>query len=247
MTREEMMGATGVSSNTKPLKLKSIRLNGNTGEVVIVNTDKNLGPNDSYESTPITTPFGCVFLKSRRKLVESDQNGIVMSTSEHDGVDDYVYLYAKGQKVDEGRASDLRQKYQNLRTWQIMYVRYEGEVCRLTCKGLSLFAAENKASYYDHLNSFDAEKDEAMFDFMTEMSVIKPTIDGDVKNFYAFHYERGVELTEEQKKEVAENFAAVHKNAEATKVKKVKKPATPVVDLTNPNPSEEITAADIPF
>lgn len=257
LTREEMLNATGATSSVRPLKLKSIRLNGNTGEVVIVNTDKDLGPSESYESTPVTTPFGCVFLKSRRKLVESDQNGIVMSTTEHDDKDDHVLLFSNGKKVDEGKASDLREKYQGLRTWQILYVRYKGEICRLTVKGLSLSNAENKAGYYEHLNSFDREKNEAMFDYMTKISVVQPVIDGEQKKFYAFHYERGEELTAEQKEQVVENFATVHKNAEDTKVKEpvTAQSSTPVVELSNPNigdtgipyPQEEIKDEDIPF
>lgn len=246
-----MMAATGASGNqVRPLRLKSMRLNGNTGEVTQVNTDKELGPNESYETTPLPAEFGVVFIKSRRKLVESDQNGIVMSTTEHDTKDDYVLLFKDGKKLDEGIGSDLREKYPKLRTWQVVYVRYKGEINRLTVKGLSLSNGENKAGYYDYLNSFDSEKNEAMFDFMTNVSVVKPQIEGEVKNFFAFHYERGEELTDEQKSAVVSDFTMVHENAEATRVRaKVQQPQASEVtpSATSEYPEQEINPEDIPF
>lgn len=66
-----------------------------------------------------------VFLKIRRRLIERGNKGEVLrSTNEHNSKDDAVTLFegsGKTAKRTNGIASDLREKYEGLRTVQVVY------------------------------------------------------------------------------------------------------------------------------
>src|SRR5690349_10667127 len=84
---------------------------------------------------PQKEPAEVVFLVVRRRLIESDEDGLKRWTSEHDRKDDLTQLSDRDKNREKGLASDLRLKHPGLRTEQVVYCRYQGKIVRLRVKG----------------------------------------------------------------------------------------------------------------
>lgn len=253
MTKEELQQMTGANDYTKPtlMKLKTMRLHGDTGKFVITHLDKPKGADDRYEQTEIEGAISVVFLKVRRKLFEGSRDGIEAQTNEHNTPNDVVNLWRKGEKeAVRGVARELRSQYENLRTEQIVYVRYKGEIYRLSVKGASLSGTDETTNFYQYLTSFN----DLEIGFWDTQTRLVPTEGGDGKRSYYFiDFQMGDALTDEQKQAVYENIKTVHDNCK--KVDEYYDSATVPNETPDPvahtqvkdYPDEEINPEDIPF
>jgi hypothetical protein len=147
-----------------------------------------------------------VFLKIRRKLVErgSNEGEIVRSTNEHNHKNEAVQLFdTRTNTKSYGIAADLREKYEGLRTVQVVYalLLQEGkqEVVRLVVKGASLGSdakPEGVINFYQYLQSFG--KDEHFWEFKTILTAV---LEEGKKSYFAKDFKRGEVLTADKAKE----------------------------------------------
>lgn len=253
MTQEELQEMTGANNYNRPqlLKLKSMRLNGDTGKFVITHLDQQKGEDGRYKSEEIEGPIKVVFLKIRRKLVETDRDGIKASTNEHNTPNDIVNLWQKDkQGTEHGIARELRDRHENLRTEQIVYVRYKGEIYRLSVKGASLSGTEDTTNFYKYLSSFT----DYDFDWWNTQTRLVPTAGGDGKRSYYFiDFQVADKLDETQQAQVFENIKYVHDNCvkvdafyQTASIDAEQQKETKDVTPTD-YPDEEINPEDIPF
>jgi hypothetical protein len=193
----------------------------------------DLGPNVSI-----------AFLKIRRKLVERvDKGEIIRSTNEHNAVENYVSLFDKQTgKSTWGRADELRERFPNLRTVQIVYgllltPNAEPELVRLIVKGASL-GSEAKApgvmSFYQYVGSFKKAAGEHFWQYVTELS---PVLEKGAKAYFAIKFDRGealspelLELVKAKMKEVHENCVEVDEARKAKALAGVEEQAAPASD-----------------
>lgn len=222
---------TGESGFQRGSSYDRIALNGNKGRFVVIRKDAERDPQTntlpredlgvgarvSYDpdtGAPVvtdTTPLKVVFLKIRRTIGYYKPNAIVNS-SEHNRKSDRVMLYgpAKGQR-ETGIAEDLRNKYPELRTTQIVYAYRpdNGSVARISIKGASLGSkndSPDSTRFYDYLQGFKG--DESVSQFVTELW---PEIkDGPEGKYFAINFKRGRLLDEEESATVKRLIDEIH-------------------------------------
>jgi hypothetical protein len=187
--------ASGESAmrGARPLELNEVSLNGDgsVSEIapgqfkrkggffrkrILIGKPKDVKPEEIELGQEITL----VFLKVRRRLVERAREGeIVRSIGEHNSPSDAVTLYENATKQRfNGVAKDLREKFPNLRTVQVVYALLvtataEPELVRLIVKGASLGSevkAEGVMDFYQYISSFTG--DDHFYQFKTELSPI---------------------------------------------------------------------------
>ncbi len=184
------------------LRTKVYRLNGETGKFQFVEAEDKDWKWQDVGNTLLLT-----FIRPRRQLVDW-KNG--MRTSEHNSPTDFVHLRSKTFGTEKGIAKDLREKYPELRTEQIIYSLKDDEIIKLIVKGSSL-GSENKAedtvSYFEYLNSFG--KDEHIWQYETiletriETSKMK-------KSYYVIHFKKGRKLSEGELENVSKAIIDLH-------------------------------------
>lgn len=243
MTQEEINQMTGASQGASLPKYKAIRADGKKGGFVITDLTKKEG--DSYPQETLFDPIEVVFLKVRRRLMQGSQSdGVVKYTTEHDTPNDVVTLFIKeGNKRIQGVASELREQYPELKTEEIVYVRWKGEVCKLSAKGLSLNPeAGNFFGYISEHTDF--------YKYKTIVTVKKG------EEYWHMAFQKGSNLTDEQVAEVLEQLKSIHEECE--RVKNAYTPNTPIAPITTTpaghadlpdsvKEAQEITPDDIPF
>jgi len=256
MTKEELAVATGEAQYNKPqlLKLKSLKLNGDKGVFTLTHLDGQKGEDGRYKKEEIEGPVEVVFLKVRRRLIEASRDGLVRSTSEHNTPNDVVVLFnQKDNTTEKMPARDLRDKYEALRTEQIVYCRFKGEVVRLSVKGASLGSntkSKTTTDFYAYLSSFQENGH-----FYSVKTKLVPVQEGDTRTYWCVDFKRGDELTPEQQEAVYADIAKVHascsnfdKYYDVSTVPQIKKDIE--VEKTKVDgeyPEEEINPEDIPF
>jgi len=255
MTQEEIDQMTGAANLNRPqlTRHKAIRLNGKTGKFIVTHLDKDkvkdAEGNERYEQEEIADPLSVVFLKVRRRLMQGSQNdGIVKYTNEHDTVNDVVTLHIKDKGTEEGPANVLREKYDELKTEQIVYVRWKGEVCRLSVKGLSLRGKEGTTNFYQYISGRN--------DWYTHQTTLVPTEDKE-SGFYFLDFRKKDDLDEEQLATVLKNIKEIHEDCMKVKEDEEKRHGKPMAEepeetaepATAPEdyPEEELDASAIPF
>jgi hypothetical protein len=195
-----------------------LRLNGKKGYFELIKMtepkvrDEKTG-RDVYATENLGPQIDVIFLRIRRKLVEKLESKPGLSTpkpassNEHNHKGERLMLWVEKIKennkrethVEYGTSDELRAKYDKLRTQQIVYVLYRGELVRLTVKGAALGSeakAKDVASFYDYIASFktnpqarDGEKDH-FYDFVTELHVVEEA--NDMGEYYAMTFKRGI-------------------------------------------------------
>lgn len=254
MTQEEIDQMTGAATMNKPslAKRKTIRLNGRTGKIIVTHLDQDKVRGDDgverYAQEELTDPINVVFLKVRRRLMQgSKDDGIIKYTTEHDTVNDVVTLYIKDGGTEQGQANKLREAYDELKTEQIVYVRYKGEVCKLSVKGLSLRGSDTTTNFYEYISGRN--------DWYSHMTKLVPTQDED-GGYWFFDFQAGEKLSDEQLETVIGNIKEVHEDCEKVKAAyadnvPIAQPDTATNESEQPSvpdyPEEEITPDDIPF
>jgi len=161
---------------------------------VFVGKDKDERP----ENEDLGAPLEVIFVKSRRRLVARDSQGFqVMSTSQHEQPNQTVTLWKEGKLIDKGHASDLRAKYEDLRTIQETYVLLpDGELALLIAKGSALGSKtrdEKLPTFYQYLQSL---KTDGIFGNKT---ILGGVLEKGAKNFYTMTFEKGRPTTDAEK------------------------------------------------
>lgn len=249
----EMSGEKGYKKAPE-YRLNEVRINGNTGQFYVKMITEEKGEDGKYKKVPLTSPDGLnvIFLKHRRVLAQFRKNEPSLQTNEHNHKDDYVMLFGANEK---GRASDLRQKYQGLRTQQIVYafVPTLNQIVKLVVKGSSLGSEAKQKDvlgYYEYLGTFG--KDEHSWQYMTVLKPVKES--STMADYYAIEFIRGEVLSDDRIEKVATMIEEVHNHIKDLDAYYNQKTAQQIVtDVAPPEataddyPEEEINPEDIPF
>lgn len=140
--RKRLLGLSGENNGSKfeKYEVPLIRFNGNTGEF-------RKSTKDSEEKIPVEKPLSVVILRKRKSLSSFKTNESMFS-SQFSSPTDVVSLFSihKGKVTHEmdDVPKVLREKYPLLKTTEIAYVLFNGEVHEIGFKGSSL------ANYYDY-------------------------------------------------------------------------------------------------
>jgi hypothetical protein len=242
---------------TPPGSGKFVRKGGYFRKRILIGAPKDEKP----EEMRLEAPVRLIFLKIRRKLVErGDKGKILRATGEHNTKYDAVTLYAEGKPVEDGVASDLREKYSNLRTIQVVYALLLGtnepELVRFIARGSSLGSeskAETTTDFYRYLGSYG--KDEHVYEYET---IVEPVLEQGLKAYYAIDFKRGAKVDEHTYALAMQHLKAVHEKCveqDTARAAKIAKAGTVPADDVVPDaeasglqyPTDDINPDDIPF
>lgn len=253
---KEMSGEKEVAPQ---LELNEIVINGNEGNYYYVHKKKGLIEIDGekgYEKENLGPAIEVVFLRIRRKLRQYVKGQKPLSTNEHTSSADMLTLFG-GEKVIRGSNDELRKQFQGLRTVQIVYCLFKGELVRLVVKGASLGSevkAKDVHDFYSYVSSFKKNgADDHFYEHVTILSNVKEK--SPMGNYYAMNYERGRKLAEDEMVAVEENMGVVYdyvqaldlffKTKEVTKIAQSQKETEDIPTVEYPE--DEISVGDIPF
>ncbi len=269
----QMSGEENFNQSPK-LPLNAIRVNGKKGKILLVKLlepKEKTAKGDRHPEGDLGESAELVFLKIRRKLQEKrtkdPQPGDprLMSTNEHNSKDETVLLY-KDKGVEYGNTDTLKERYPALRTQQIVYAIWNGQLVRLGVKGSALGSkakAKDVEDFYSYVSSFDKNPDardgvkDHFYDFITKIKVVEEV--GELGEYYTLTFERGRALTDEEYADAKEKMTEVFQYTNQSdafykskidllksgvKIEVAKK--DPVVP-TNAYPDEDINPDDIPF
>lgn len=251
---DDLYNMAGGSQGGSLPKLPGIRIDGNNGDILLTHLDKEKDPEtNKYPQEKLEGNVDVIFIKVRRKLMEGNQDGIVCSTSEHNTTGDVVKLYQKDGASRVGLAQDFRDENDRLKTEQIVYALYNGNLVRVSFKGTSLREINKTDGFYGYLQKFN--KDKPFFFYKTRLSKVQSD-----KGYYGFRYQCSSEPIDEATKEVViEKLKEIHAiceeyDAGITNSKPSTAPAptqaTGPVDTPSDGvqyPDDEIDPDDIPF
>ena len=257
---DEMEKYSGEQFYKRPPKLSVGRIkfdgnNGSFGFLVKVKKEKE----EVWEVEPIGKSVKAIVIRVRRRL--SDWNS-GMSSTEHNVKIDKVALFKDGKIFDKGTGEEMREKYNDLRVTQVLYLYLKGKVYTLDIKGASL-GSDNKApdtvSFYDYLRLFNANGH--IWQYYTTIESV-PEKKGS-KSYYAMNFKKGEEVVDEEvltaitaeAKKLHETFLAQEGfqagrnsggNTDAQNTDSDNRPSLdeiPVINLED----DEIKPEDIPF
>lgn len=161
----------------------------------------------NFQNFSLEEKITLVPLIVRRRLIEKNQDGLVRWTSEHDQPSDIVQLFGEGK--DKGPADMMRDRYPNLRTEQIVYCRYKGQIIRLKARGLSLRKPERgevHTSFYQYFTSF--QHPDRFWQYSMEIKPVK--VHAKSGENWAIDFRRGAKLSDEQIELVKANIRDVY-------------------------------------
>jgi len=250
---------SGERKQIPQLKLNQIRFNGKDGEFMykdILKGFKEENGKKTYEEVSIGKEIAVTFLKIRRKLVAFRKDEKPLTSQEHNTKESLITLYGNSA-VEVSDNDTLREKYPMLKTQQIIYALYKGEMVRLIVKGSALGSAvkdEKVHSFYSYIGSFKEDsKDDHFYECHTNLYGVEET--GDLGSYVAMSFKAGEKLSEEEMKAVSENMkkafdycvevdAYFNKDKEEiVKEESAKPERTDGVEY----PEEDINPDDIPF
>jgi len=142
------------------------------------------------ETVSIGSPVEVIFVKIRRRLIARDGKGMqIMSTSQHSHKDAVVSLWGEGKCIATGKASDLREEFDGLKTIQEIYVLLNGVPHLLIVKGSS-FGSKTRdkkyPSFYEYLQQISKD---GIFSHMTILNGVKEK--GELKDYYTMTFTQG--------------------------------------------------------
>lgn len=206
---EDLSQLTGEAGYKKAptLSLNQIALNGKTGTFTKKLMAEDKGEDGKFQKQDLGKEIEVVFLKHRRRLFKYNATTRSLETNEHNSKSDRVILYGPNEK---GTAEELRLKYPELRTQQIVYAILvsTGEVVRILVKGASLSSERTEKGvmkYYEYLSSFG---DEHSYQYKTILKPVEET--GPMGGYYCISFTRGDKLTEQQLEKVATAIKETH-------------------------------------
>lgn len=267
----EMSGENDAGSAPK-LILNQIRFNGKKGVYVFENVKKGLietvdpktgKTKKSYEKVGLGETIEVIFLKIRRRLYEFRKDQKALATNEHNHAGARVTLFG-GEKIENGIASELREKYPKLRTQQVIYALYQGEMVRLIVKGASLGSTtkpKDVDDFYSYLSKFQGKNDEHFYEYKTILSVGEE--EGPLGSYFVMHFAKGDKLEDLSEVETNMEIAFNHcKEADEYYLSKMPVPEhlkdlqktqstgekeIDTVEYPDDVDEDEINAEDIPF
>lgn len=269
---EEMSGETNAGTSPK-LVLNEIRINGNEGKFLFKDVLGGRKPStkkdgkERYEEKEIGDSIELVFLKIRRKMSQYKKGGNSLNTNEHNHKGDFVTLFGAEGGVKRGVASDLREIHQGLRTVQVVYVLYKGELVRLIVKGSSLGSdakPEDRMDFYTYISSFKKDgREDHFYNYTTKL--VATVEEGEQGTYYSMTFSEGDKLNEKDMVDVEEKMTIAFKYAEAldtyvlSKKEETKKGEVDTIEYDNTDNepegktgeagknAEDINPDDIPF
>lgn len=181
-----------------------------------INYRKMLMVGKESDARPVTEDLGApievTFVKVRRRLIARDSQGFqTMSSSQHGHPNHVVAIWSDNKLIDKGPAREMREKYEDLRTVQEIYVLLpDGELALLIAKGAALGSKTRDAklpTFYDHLQTLD--KSGGIFMHKT---ILGGALEKGAKSFYTMTFEMGRPCTDE------ELVAVLEKSDELTEI-----------------------------
>lgn len=257
MSMEEMSGERGYNRPPQ-LILNEIRINGNKGKFIYRDVKAGLveaNGKKKYPERELPEAIEVVFLKVRRRLVQFRKGQKNLTTNEHNHKGQVVTLFGADSGVEKEVAADLREKYQGLRTQQIVYALYNNELVRLIIRGASLGSQvkpKEEHDFYSYISSFkDEGKDEHFYEHVTELYALQE--EGELGSYYCIGFRQGRKLEDPEMDIVKENMKVAFNyctavdeffGQDAEKIQKATaKEQLPTVEY----PEEDIAPEDIPF
>lgn len=265
LTKEERARLSGENQNggAPRLELNQIKLNGKKGVFVYEYVKEGLveqpDGKKAYRKESLGSEIDVVFLKIRRKLSQYRKGEKSLVTTEHNHTGQKVVLYGN-EKIEKGIASDLREEYPQLRTQQVVYAIFKGELVRLILKGASLGSqskAKDTEDFYSYISSFSKNKaaDEHFYECVTKLFVIEET--SDMGQYFCASYRKGEKLNDAQQEFADKNLklAADHCKEADEYYQKFFESDKPVAgtDVKSDDidvmeyPDENVNVEDIPF
>jgi hypothetical protein len=208
---------TGEGAFRRPnYTVSQVTFNGDEGRFYYRAKDAVKGEDGKFPKTAITEkgqPLSVVYLKIRRVLSHFKKGGDGYTTNEHTSKKDRVILYGKNEV---GIAEELREKYPELRTQQIVYcyLPLKKEIVRLTLKGSSLGSDETAKGilkFYDYFRVFN--DDEHSYEFATRLTPVAEQ--GPKGTYYAIGFTKGDKLNETNLETVKGMIDEVHDRTKA--------------------------------
>lgn len=239
--RAKLAGQFGGNMEKAPkYNLPIIRLNGTDGKYTMTTyTDGESKQEELGEVIEYT------IIKNRKKL-EDYNNGLSTSEYSQNGVITTLFLNSDGKYSKEavGTAADLRKKYTTLKTHEILYVIYEGEVCRLIVKGSS------SSKYYEFLEQHK-EDGTHLYEYKT-ISEVESAPNPKKRNskYYFMSFKKGKESDLEKVSEKMDEVDAELKKIDDYNTKQVSGQAVKPMNENKIDDfvkDDEITDKDIPF
>lgn len=146
------------------------------------------------ETVSIGSPLEVIFVKIRRRLIARDKKGVqIMSTTQHSHKDSIVSLWKEGKCIATGKASDLREQYEGLKTIQEVYVLLNGVLNLLIVKGSSFGSTtrdKKYPSFYEYLQQISKD---GIFSHVTILNGVKEK--GEMKDYYTMTFSQGRAIT----------------------------------------------------
>lgn len=181
--------------------LPLLKFNGNTGEFSTYDTE-------SKEEKAIDKPIQITILKRRKALSAFTTNNSFF-TNEYSSTVQKVCLYKNIDGTITHEATDipatLRTKYPGLKTKEVIYCLYEGEVYKLDIKGASL------RDFWDFTNKL-SEDDKHSFQIVIEIDSVSVKEKGKIPYFKMTFTNAGdsdLDAVEENLAKVAEELGKV--------------------------------------
>lgn len=243
---EEMSGEKTTGSSPK-LLLNEIRINGTSGKFlyknILAGKKEDASGKEKYEETQIGDYVDLIFLKVRRKLSQFKKGGDSLNTNEHGHKSDFVTMFGlkdvQGKyQIKKGIASDLREEYQGLKTIQIVYALYAGELVRLIVKGSSLGSEakpEDVLDFYSYISSFKkGERDDHFYECYTKL--VSTSEEGEQGTYYSMTFSEAEKVTDDvmqlvtEKMTIAFNYAEEIKEYTGSKDDNVKKEGAETIE-----------------
>lgn len=162
------------------------------------------------ETEKLGETVNVVMLKVRRRLEQRSKSGeVVLRTSEHNVKTDVVELYDDKNKVIAiGPAASLREKFDGLKTIQVIYSLLlsdtgtkEPELVKLIVKGASLGSEarpEELPTFYQYISSFGKNAETGETEHLREyVSVLGLVKEEGAKTYFTMTFTRGEKLSPE--------------------------------------------------
>lgn len=257
---------SGETSRAPRMELNELAINGKKGKFylrLVKNGLVQVGDKKVFEKQELGEEVSVVFLRIRRQLRAYRKNEKPLTSIEHNTKFDRLILYG-ADKIEIGSNDELREKYQGLRTQQVVYCllfRGEGEpeLVRLRVRGSAL-GSQNKAKevhdFYSYISSFkDDGQDLHFYDYYTILKGVEEM--SDMGEYYAMTFVRGEAIGETEKELVYDSTKQVydfvqaydtHYKAKTAQEIKEEAKAVQAEDIeTIEYPEDEDKVGDIPF
>lgn len=252
---QTMSGENNMKTSGLP-RYDEITLDGNYGKYKVKEMTKELVEvveggvtKKKYPTYELGERIELVWLKVRRQLIESNDDGLVRQTNEHNTKNDVVTIkHWTGQGNETMVANTINGntgRYPKMKVRQIIYALNleDGKVYRLISKGMSNSMKdkpEEAVLFFDYI--FGMGKDEHFYSMTNVME--SKEIKTKVGLKYYSHFTRGRALTEAEMELVKEKMKEVHDAVSAYDSSLSKVISEPHVDAGD---ADDVNIDDIPF